>query len=69
MTDIIGTLYDGADPPAALPGWHVNSPEPVTSWAAYEVQPATPHRVFAGHSTFFYVFPDQAAFEALIPTP
>lgn len=78
MLDIIGTMYEpgtydaeGNELTAAveLPGWHVNSPQPMAEWAAYQVEPATPRRVFAGHPTWFYVFPDQAAFEALIPTP
>ena len=66
MYDIIGTLFEDE---TALPGWHVNSPFPVEGWEQYQVTPTTPRRVFAGHPTFFYVFPDEAAFEAIVNPP
>lgn len=44
--------------------WHVNSPQPIDGWDAYKVEPATPMRVFAGHTTYFYMFDDEAAFTA-----
>jgi hypothetical protein len=62
MYDIIGTLYEDH---TELPGWHVNSPRPVAGWESYQVEPSAPRRVFAGHPTFFYVFDNQEAFEAL----
>ena len=72
--DIIGTVYaptgattkdeEGNDVPvmAALPGYHVNTPEPVEAWAAYQVTPNSPSRVYAGHETFFYVFESEEQF-------
>lgn len=78
MLDIIGTMYtpgtidalgNQITPPVALPGWHVNSPQPMPGWEAYQVEPATPYRVFAGHPAWFYVFPDKAAFEAIVNPP
>lgn len=78
MFDIIGTLYEPGTydaegneitAPVALPGWHVNSPEPVEGWEAYAVTPNAPRRVFAGHPTFFYVFQDEATFNALVNPP
>ena len=76
MLDIIGTLYEptgemlqGEDGPypemALIPGWHVNSPEPVEGWEAYQVTPTSPRRVFGAHPTFFYVFPDEETFTEL----
>jgi len=62
MFDIIGTLFSDETP---LEGWHVNSPEPVEGWEQYEATPTTPQRVFAGHPTFFYVFPDEETFNTL----
>ena len=74
--DIIGTLYSTGDTPAALPGWHVNSPWPIAAFADKQVTPATPRRVFAGGTTVFYTFTDEAEFLALLaaadlnpPTP
>lgn len=60
MLDIIGTIFDAEG--IALPGWHVNSPESVSGWEAFQVTPSTPQRVFAGHATFFYTFADEAEF-------
>jgi len=78
MFDIIGTLYtpgtyddEGNEltPPVPLAGWHVNSPFPVEGWEQYQVTPTSPRRVFAGHPTFCYVFPDEATFDALVNPP
>jgi hypothetical protein len=78
MYDIIGTLYtpgtyddEGNEltPPVALPGWHVNSPHPVEGWEQYQVEPSSPRRVFAGHPTYCYVFPDEATFDAIVNPP
>lgn len=63
--DVIGTLFSAPveeEAPTALPGWHVNSPWSVASFAAYQVTPATPRRVFAGVPTVFYTFPSEAVF-------
>jgi len=78
MFDIIGTLYtpgtyddEGNEltPPFPLDGWHVNSPFPVEGWEQYQVEPSTPRRVFAGHPTHCYVFPDEATFDDLVNPP
>lgn len=78
MYDIIGTLYEPGTydaegneltAPVAKPGWHVNKPFPVEGWEKYQVAPKSPHRVFAGHPTFCYVFPDQATFDAIVNPP
>lgn len=75
--DIIGIMYaptgetikdeEGNDLPvmAALPGWHVNTPEPVEAFADKQVTPSSPSRVYAGHETFFYVFADEAEFTSM----
>jgi hypothetical protein len=71
MIDILGTLYTpgtyGPDltvitEPVALPGYHVNTLEPVEGWDAYLVVPALPRRVFAGAPTVCYKFPSEAEF-------
>jgi hypothetical protein len=67
MLDIIGNLHAPAEEdqePIQIPGWHINSTEPVEGWVAYRVEPTSPRRVFGGHPTFFYVFPDRETFEA-----
>jgi hypothetical protein len=78
MYDIIGILYtpgtyddEGNEltPPVALAGWHVNSPHRVEGWEAYQVEPNSPRRVFAGHPTFCYVFPSEEAYEAIVNPP
>ena len=72
-TDIIGTIYtpgtfdsegEVLTAAVALPGYHVNTTEPVNQWAAFERTPITPRRVFGGHTTFFYSFADEAEFLA-----
>ena len=82
--DIIGTIYTPAvldaegnvnTEPQALPGWHINTPEAVPGWDQYRVFPDTPMRVYSGHETICYSFPDEAAFTAaaieagLLPAP
>lgn len=82
--DIIGTIYTPAvldaegnvvTEPQAIPGWHINAPAEVEGWEAYQVFPETPMRVYAGHETVCYSFPDEAAFTAaaieagLLPAP
>jgi hypothetical protein len=69
MYDIIGTIYSEDEEPVALPGWHVNSPFAVVGWEEYQVEPNSPRRVFAGHPTFCYVFPDEATYEAIVNPP
>ena len=73
MIDILGTLYtpgtydsegEVITPAVALPGYHVNTPSPVPEWAAFEVTPNAPRRVFGGHATFFYSFASEAEFLA-----
>jgi hypothetical protein len=75
--DIIGIMHaptgetnqdeDGNAVPvmAAVAGYHVNTPEPVESWAARRITPNSPSRVYAGHATCFYVFADEAEFTAM----
>ena len=72
-TDIIGTIYtpgtfdkegEVLKAAVALPGYHVNTTEPVSEWTAFECAPATPRRVFGGQTTFFYSFVDEAEFLA-----
>lgn len=71
--DIIGKIYaptgnmvqteEGEFPEmAAVAGWHVNYWKPVAEWADYEVTPASPSRMYAGHETFYYRFADEAEF-------
>lgn len=63
--DVIGKLYTQPTeitPAAELPGWHVNSPWPISGWGAYQVTPATPRRVFSGQPTTFYTFGAEADF-------
>lgn len=77
--DIIGIMYEPSlvegQPPAALPGYHVNTPEPVEGWEAKQVTPETPMRVYGGHPTCFYSFTDEAEFTqmaidaGLLPKP
>lgn len=64
--DVIGVIFDDADPPAALPGWHVNSPWPIAAFAPNLVTPATPRRVFAGGQTVCYTFNSEAEFLAAL---
>ena len=73
MIDILGTLYTpgtyGPDmtvitEPVALPGYHVNTLEPVEGWDDYLIAPTQPRRVFAGAATVCYKFTDEAAFLA-----
>jgi hypothetical protein len=75
--EVLGTLYDTplTDPegmpigqPAALPGWHVNSPWPVTGWQAWHVTPKHPRRVFGGGVTVHYTFADEPEFLAALKT-
>ena len=70
--DVLGTLFDmptavderglPVGEPVALPGWHVNSPWPITGWDAWRVNPSQPRRVFGGEQTVHYTFADEAAF-------
>ena len=56
--DEIGTLYEGGtydaegeviEAPTLLDGWHVNYVgEPPEAWDKFQVNPATPSRIFAG---------------------
>lgn len=70
--DIIGTIYtspvfneagDMTSAPQPIPGWHVNASDEVEGWETLRVYPATPVRVFAGHSSVCYVFTDEVAFK------
>ena len=47
-------------------GYGVNATQAVTSWAAFRITPATPSRVFAGATTYFYNFASRAAFDAAL---
>jgi hypothetical protein len=62
--DIIGKIYKivGDEFATELPGFHVNTPEPVAAWADKQVFPKTPSRVYGGHETFYYVFSNEAEF-------
>lgn len=71
--DVIGTLYtpgtydaqgNELTAPELIPGYHVNASRPVAQWAAKQVTPATPRRVFGGAPTIFYTFDDEAQYEA-----
>ena len=71
--DIIGTLFtegeyaaDGSviTEPVAMDGFHVNAADKVEGWEAFEVVPTNPRRIFAGHTTVFYKFVDEAEFKA-----
>ena len=68
--DVIGTLWaapeNEGDTPTALPGWHVNAPWPIAAFAAQRVTPTTPRRVFAGGTTVFYTFANEAEFLTLL---
>ncbi|NYT38862.1 hypothetical protein ERD78_18900 [Allopusillimonas soli] len=56
--DIIGTIHEGGQwdddgtvivAPTAIPGYHVNTPEPVPELEPYRIErPNSPYRVFAG---------------------
>jgi len=49
--DPIGTLYDEADPPAPIAGWHLNFIGDLPEAAqAYVLTPVSPRVVFAGTS-------------------
>ena len=82
--DIIGIIYTPAvldaecnvtTDPQAIPGWHINVPQAIEGWERYRVFPETPMRVYAGHETVCYAFPDEAAFTAaaieagMLPAP
>lgn len=70
---IIGTIYnddavldtDGniVTPATAIPGYHVNTTALPESLAQYEINPATPMRVFGGHVTYCLKFADEAEFK------
>ena len=60
--DVIGVIFDDANPPAALPGWHVNSPWPIAAFSAKQVTPTTPRRLFASAQTICYTFDSEAEF-------
>lgn len=57
---IVGTISEGGElddagnvitPPTVKPGWHVNLLGAVPAeWAAYQVTPVTPVRVFGGEA-------------------
>lgn len=70
--DIIGIIYkvvaDG-EPAIELPGFHVNTPEPVEAWADKQVFPKTPSRVYGGHETFHYVFSSESEFTSMTAAP
>ena len=51
-----------------LPGWHVNTLEPVEGWEQYRCHPAVPYRIYTPPLvTVCYRFPDEATFRALLP--
>ncbi len=73
---IIGTIYnddavfdaDGniVTPATAVPGYHVNTTELPATLAQYEVNPATPHRVYGGYETHCLKFADEAEFKQVM---
>ena len=76
--DIIGLIADthathddeGNELTAAtyIPGWHVNTLEPVGGWEQYRCHPEVFYRVYAGGvEPVCYRFPDRETFEALLP--
>lgn len=73
--DVLGTMYQlptldaegkPTAPPAALPGWHVNSPWQIQGWAEWQVVPKLPRRVFGGGVTVHYTFETEAQFMDLL---
>ena len=78
--DIIGIIHkptgvmladsDGIEYPeyAPIPGYHINSTEPVPEWEQYQIIPSgVYHRVFAGAETFCYRFDDERQAQELAP--
>lgn len=72
--DIIGTLYTGGEydeegnvitAPVALEGFNVNTTTKLVGLDNYLVTPNTPRQVFAGVTTYFYTFPNEAFWLAL----
>ena len=53
--------------PTILEGFHVNTTEAIEGADDYRVSPTVPRVVYAGVETFFYSFPDEAAFRTFIP--
>ena len=65
LTDSGGIEYPEYAP---IPGWHINSTEPVPEWEQYHVIPSgTYHRVFAGAETFCYRFDSAEQAQKLAP--
>ena len=78
--DIIGTIHkptgamltdsEGMEYPkfAPIPGYHINSTEPVPEWEPHQVVPSgTYHRVFAGAETYCYRFDNEQQAQELAP--
>ncbi|WP_396180154.1 hypothetical protein [Flavobacterium sp.] len=63
----LGTLYENE---LALPGWHVDSLQPIEGADSYLVTPASPSHGFAGVpdlEVYRYRFDSQEQFRALVP--
>jgi hypothetical protein len=74
MIDIIGTIYtpgtydtEGNEltPPVEQDGYHVNTVILIPDMEPYQIEPATPRRVFAGQETFCLKFADRDEWLAL----
>lgn len=76
--EIIGLIYkstgevrkdeEGVEYPITAPivGWHVNTQEEVSAWDVYRVNPDKPSRVYNGKPAFYYAFPDEVTFNAIM---
>ncbi len=66
MINIIGPIVKLADPTAevlvavTVPGYHVNSSEPLSIPDNYRVNPATPEQSFVSESNYYYRFENEA---------
>jgi hypothetical protein len=63
----LGTLYDNE---VELPGWHVDSLQPIEGADSHLVMPASPSHGFAGvpdSEVYRYRFDNQEQFRALVP--
>lgn len=71
--DVIGTIQKrtgGTDENPIykeVPGYHVNTTEPVPEWEKWRVEPSEPYRVFFNHPTYFYSFPGRAKWKEVFP--
>jgi hypothetical protein len=63
----LGTLYDNE---LALPGWHVDSLQPIEGADSYRITPGSPSHGFAGvpdSDVYRYRFDNQEQFHVFAP--